>query len=100
MATQTIFYSWQSDLPNSINRGFIQDCLERAIKELKSDEELALDPCLDRDTSGVLLLARSAGAARALTRAFKAKTVRKLYWALCVGVPRPAQEVETPTALP
>ena len=53
MPTQTIFYSWQSDLPNSINRGFIEDSLERAIKELKADEELELDPCLDRDTSGV-----------------------------------------------
>jgi hypothetical protein len=53
MPIQTIFYSWQSDLPNSINRGFIQDCLERAIGELKADEELELDPCLDRDTSGV-----------------------------------------------
>ncbi len=53
MPTHTIFYSWQSDLPNSINRGFIEDCLHRVIKELRADEELKLDPCLDRDTSGV-----------------------------------------------
>lgn len=53
MATHTIFYSWQSDLPNSTNRGFIEDCLGRAIKEVKADEELELDPCLDRDTAGV-----------------------------------------------
>lgn len=53
MPTHNIFYSWQSDLPNPVNRGFIGDCLERAIKELKSDEKLELDPCLDRDTSGV-----------------------------------------------
>jgi hypothetical protein len=53
VATHTIFYSWQSDLPNSTNRGFIEDCLSRAIKEVRADEELKLDPCLDRDTSGV-----------------------------------------------
>ncbi|NBB82701.1 MAG: RluA family pseudouridine synthase [Alphaproteobacteria bacterium] len=46
---------------------------------------------LDRDTSGVLLLARSAAAARALTAAFKAKTTVKEYWALVVGVPKPAE---------
>ena len=48
-----VFYSWQSDLPNSTNRGFIEDCLERAIKELKADPELQVDPCLDRDTQNV-----------------------------------------------
>lgn len=53
MPSHTVFYSWQSDLPNSVTRGFIEDCLERAFKQLKSDEELELDPCLDRDTSGV-----------------------------------------------
>jgi len=53
MATQTIFYSWQSDLPNPTNRGFVEDCLQRAIKEVRGDEELNLDPCIDRDTSGV-----------------------------------------------
>lgn len=39
--------------PNSTNRGFIEDCLGRVVKELKADEELELDPCLDRDTAGV-----------------------------------------------
>lgn len=53
MPTHTIFYSWQSDLPNSVNRSFIEDCLQRALKGLRADEELKLDPCLDRDTSGV-----------------------------------------------
>jgi len=53
MSTQTIFYSWQSDLPNSTNRGFVEDCLQRAIKDVRADEELKLDPCIDRDTSGV-----------------------------------------------
>ena len=42
---------------------------------------------LDKDTSGVLLLARSAAAARKLTAAFKGKAARKVYWALVVGAP-------------
>ena len=46
---------------------------------------------LDRDTSGVLLLARHAAAARMLTAAFRGKAVTKLYWALTVGVPKPRQ---------
>ena len=49
----TVFYSWQSDLPNSTNRGFIGDCLERAIKDLNADPDLKVDPCLDRDTQDV-----------------------------------------------
>ena len=44
---------------------------------------------LDRDTSGVLLLARNAQAARFLTRAFRDGAIAKIYWAVVVGVPRP-----------
>ncbi|MEX0921790.1 MAG: RluA family pseudouridine synthase [Rhodovibrionaceae bacterium] len=43
---------------------------------------------LDKDTSGVLVLARSAAAARSLTRAFRDGTVRKLYWAAVLGQPK------------
>ena len=46
---------------------------------------------LDRDTSGVLVLGRTARAAAFLTKAFKERTTRKIYWALCAGVPRPAK---------
>ncbi len=42
---------------------------------------------LDRDTSGVLLLARSRAAADFLTRAFREKQVMKVYWALVAGWP-------------
>lgn len=44
---------------------------------------------LDKDTSGVLILAATAKAARVLTAAFRTKDVRKLYWALVSGVPKP-----------
>jgi 23S rRNA pseudouridine955/2504/2580 synthase len=46
---------------------------------------------LDKDTSGVLLLARSARAASWLAAAFREKTARKTYWAAVAGVPRPHQ---------
>jgi len=42
---------------------------------------------LDKDTSGVLLLARSAAAAAHFSKSFASRTARKLYWALVVGVP-------------
>ncbi len=44
---------------------------------------------LDKDTSGVLLLARSRQAAQALTEAFRHKSTRKIYWAATAGVPHP-----------
>jgi 23S rRNA pseudouridine955/2504/2580 synthase len=46
---------------------------------------------LDRDTSGVLVIARTRGAAQSLTAAFRARDTRKIYWALVKGVPRPAE---------
>ncbi|MFL6723060.1 MAG: RluA family pseudouridine synthase [Sphingomicrobium sp.] len=42
---------------------------------------------LDKDTSGVLLVARSARAAGHFTKAFAGRTARKVYWALITGVP-------------
>jgi 23S rRNA pseudouridine955/2504/2580 synthase len=45
---------------------------------------------LDRDTSGVLLIARTRTAAAFLGEAFKARETKKLYFAVVAGVPRPA----------
>jgi 23S rRNA pseudouridine955/2504/2580 synthase len=42
---------------------------------------------LDKDTSGALLVARSARAAGHFAKAFAGRTARKVYWALIVGVP-------------
>lgn len=49
----TIFYSWQSDLPNSTNRGFIQVALENAAKAIREDDSIQVEPVVDRDTAGV-----------------------------------------------
>ena len=46
---------------------------------------------LDKDTAGCLLVARTRFAAAALAKTFRSRSARKIYWALVVGVPRPAQ---------
>ena len=44
---------------------------------------------LDRDTSGLLLLARSPGVAARLAAAFRSREVQKTYWAVVAGRPSP-----------
>lgn len=44
---------------------------------------------LDKDTSGILLLARNGKAAAGLTRAFQSRETRKIYWAVVAGSPMP-----------
>lgn len=46
---------------------------------------------LDKDTSGVLLMARTERVARRLAAAFEARDTRKTYWAVVAGVPAPAR---------
>ncbi len=42
---------------------------------------------LDRDTCGVLAVARTRGAAVELTKSFRHRDTEKVYWAICKGVP-------------
>ena len=42
---------------------------------------------LDKDTSGILLVARTPGAAAAYSKRFSSRAAKKIYWALVVGVP-------------
>ena len=44
---------------------------------------------LDRDTSGVLVVAANVGAAAKLAAAFRQRNTKKIYWALTAGIPRP-----------
>ena len=46
---------------------------------------------LDKDTSGVILVAKNDAAHRALQAQFQARTVHKTYWALVYGLLSPAQ---------
>ncbi|MFT4150566.1 MAG: RluA family pseudouridine synthase [Paracoccaceae bacterium] len=46
---------------------------------------------LDKDTSGLLLLARTDRVARALSETLRHRNARKIYWAVVAGVPNPRQ---------
>jgi hypothetical protein len=48
-----VFYSWQSDLPNSTNRGFIGDALEKACKLVAGSPDIEEAPRVDQDTQGL-----------------------------------------------
>lgn len=50
--TEKVFYSWQSDSPGNTNRNLISTALKSAIEEVKSDESIAVEPVIDRDTLG------------------------------------------------
>ncbi|MDJ0631485.1 MAG: RluA family pseudouridine synthase [Rhodobacter sp.] len=53
------------------------------------DESPRLVHRLDKDTSGILLMARTQAMASKLTAAFRARETRKIYWAAVAGVPHP-----------
>jgi 23S rRNA pseudouridine955/2504/2580 synthase len=54
---------------------------------------------LDRDTSGVLVLGKTPGAAAKLAGAFARRRAQKIYWAIVAGFPKPGQGVlELPLA--
>ena len=62
------------------------DGLSEALK-FDLDEKPRLVHRLDKDTSGVLLLARTRQMAAKLTKAIQSKDTRKIYWAIAAGVP-------------
>ncbi|HBZ44590.1 MAG TPA: RluA family pseudouridine synthase [Maritimibacter sp.] len=64
------------------------DGLAEALK-FGLDEKPRLVHRLDKDTSGVLLLARTRAVAKSLTDAFRHRDTRKIYWAVVAGVPLP-----------
>jgi 23S rRNA pseudouridine955/2504/2580 synthase len=58
-----------------------------------ADEKPRLVHRLDKDTSGVLLLARSRSVAAKLTASFRHRETRKIYWAVVAGVPHPKEGI-------
>lgn len=64
------------------------DALSEALR-FDVDEPPRLVHRLDKDTSGVLLLARTRAVAARLTSAFRHRETRKIYWAAVAGVPSP-----------
>lgn len=58
----------------------------------KKGEKPRLVHRIDRDTSGVLVVARTRSAAQSLTAAFRERETKKTYWAVVRGVPRRRQD--------
>lgn len=56
--------------------------------QFDSEDRPKLVHRLDRDTSGVLLLARRSAAAAHMAALFKSKQTEKIYWAVLAGVPK------------
>ncbi len=69
------------------------DRLAAAFRRDPDDEIPRLVHRLDRETSGVLLLARGAAAAARLAASLRAREAEKIYWAVVAGVPRPPEGV-------
>ena len=46
---------------------------------------------LDKDTSGVFVVAKTSDAATRLTEAFRLSAVKKIYWGIVIGQPKPGQ---------
>jgi 23S rRNA pseudouridine955/2504/2580 synthase len=57
----------------------------------RKDQKPRLVHRLDRETSGVLVVARTRLAASKLAESFRKRSTRKIYWALVKGVPKPHQ---------
>ena len=55
----------------------------------KKGEKPRLVHRIDRDTTGILVVARTRGAAISLTKAFRERDTQKHYWAIVKGVPVP-----------
>ncbi|WP_421792042.1 RluA family pseudouridine synthase [Hyphobacterium sp.] len=55
----------------------------------KGDQKPRLVHRLDRDTSGVLVVAKTPAAAAKLAKAFQSRQTEKTYWAIVSGVPKP-----------
>jgi len=60
--------------------------IEISVDDFLNDTELQLVHRLDKDTSGILLIAKNSKAAEFLTDGFKNKTIKKTYLALVRGI--------------
>ncbi len=79
--------------------GTLLDWLDTAVPATRRLERHGLVHRLDRDTSGLLIIAKTDAAARDLSAQFQDRRVRKWYRALVEGTPaKPAAEIDAPIA--
>lgn len=67
--------------------------LKQQYPELFGAVDLQLVHRLDKDTSGVMLIAKSKAAQARLEKLFQERKVKKTYYALCFGAPKSSQGV-------
>jgi 23S rRNA pseudouridine1911/1915/1917 synthase len=74
-------------LPVHVSAKFYFNTLTRVLSERYPDEKLQICHRLDRETSGIMIVARDKASAAALKGQFSAHSVRKTYLAITRGVP-------------
>jgi 23S rRNA pseudouridine1911/1915/1917 synthase len=80
-------------LPMHTTAKFWKNTLVAILRERFPEEPLQICHRIDRETSGVLLIARNHTAASFLKRAFADRRVKKTYLALVHGIPSPASGI-------
>src|SRR5262249_37804761 len=88
MDAEAIVIDKPAGLPVQGGSGMVRhlDAMLDALR-LGASERPRLVHRLDKDTSGVLVLGRSAEGAARLAKVFRDRALKKVYWALVVGVP-------------
>jgi 23S rRNA pseudouridine1911/1915/1917 synthase len=86
-------------LPMHTTAKFWRNTLTAILRERYPDEQMEIAHRIDRETSGVLLVARDRAAASFLTRAFARRDVDKTYLALVKGHPPDRGRIDQPLKL-
>jgi 23S rRNA pseudouridine1911/1915/1917 synthase len=86
-------------LPMHTTAKFWRNTVVALLRERYPDEQMELAHRIDRETSGVLLVARNRAAASFLTRAFARRAVEKTYLALVKGHPPDEGRIDLPLKL-
>jgi 23S rRNA pseudouridine1911/1915/1917 synthase len=86
-------------LPMHTTAKFWRNTLTAVLRERYPNERMEMAHRIDRETSGVLLIARGHEVASFLTRAFARRTVDKTYLALVKGAPPDEGEIDLPLKL-
>jgi 23S rRNA pseudouridine1911/1915/1917 synthase len=86
-------------LPMHTTAKFWRNTLTSLLRERYPNEQMEIAHRIDRETSGVLLIARDRGAASRLTQAFARRDVDKTYLALVKGSPPDAGRIDVSLGL-
>ena len=86
-------------LPMHTTAKFWRNTLVAVLRERYPDQHTEICHRIDRETSGVMLIARSSAAAALLKSAFARRLIAKRYLALCKGAPPDEGVVDQPIKL-